>query len=37
MLRGVVAGRRRRYLMMNAPTERVEELESILPSMARPR
>jgi ATP phosphoribosyltransferase len=36
MLRGVVAGRRRRYLMMNAPTERVEELESILPSMGAP-
>jgi ATP phosphoribosyltransferase len=36
MLNGVVAGRRRRYLMMNAPTERVEELESILPSMGAP-
>jgi ATP phosphoribosyltransferase len=36
MLRGVVDGRRRRYLMMNAPTERVEELESILPSMGAP-
>ena len=36
MLRGVVAARRRRYLMMNAPTERVEELESILPAMGAP-
>jgi ATP phosphoribosyltransferase len=36
MLQGVVAGRRRRYLMMNAPTDRVEELESILPSMGAP-
>jgi ATP phosphoribosyltransferase len=36
MLGGVVEGRRRRYLMMNAPTERVEELESILPAMGAP-
>jgi ATP phosphoribosyltransferase len=36
MLRGVVDGRRRRYLMMNAPTDRVEELESILPAMGAP-
>jgi ATP phosphoribosyltransferase len=36
MMRGVVAGRRRRYLMMNAPTERVDELEAILPSMGAP-
>jgi ATP phosphoribosyltransferase len=36
MLNGVVAGRRRRYLMMNAPTERVEEIEAILPSMGAP-
>jgi ATP phosphoribosyltransferase len=36
MLRGVVDGRARRYLMMNAPTERVEELESILPAMGAP-
>jgi ATP phosphoribosyltransferase len=36
MLRGVVDGRARRYLMMNAPTAQVEELESILPAMGAP-
>ncbi len=36
MLRGVVAARRRRYLMMNAPEERVAELEALLPSMGAP-
>jgi ATP phosphoribosyltransferase len=36
MLRGVVDGRARRYLMMNAPTSQVEELESILPAMGAP-
>ncbi|MGZ4358561.1 MAG: ATP phosphoribosyltransferase [Gaiellaceae bacterium] len=36
MLRGVVTARRRRYLMMNAPEERVEELEALLPSMGAP-
>jgi len=36
MLNGVVAGRRRRYLMMNAPAEAVEEIESILPAMDAP-
>jgi ATP phosphoribosyltransferase len=36
MLNGVVAGRRRRYLMMNAPTDRVADLEAILPSMGAP-
>ena len=36
MLRGVVAARRRRYLMLNAPAERVAELEALLPSMGAP-
>ncbi len=36
MLRGVVAARRRRYLMLNAPAERVAELEALLPSMGPP-
>jgi ATP phosphoribosyltransferase len=36
MLRGVIAARRRRYLMMNAPAERVAELEALLPSMGAP-
>jgi ATP phosphoribosyltransferase len=36
MLRGVVAARHRRYLMMNAPVERVAEIEALLPSMGAP-
>ena len=36
MLRGVVAARGRRYLMLNAPAEKVEELEALLPSMGAP-
>jgi ATP phosphoribosyltransferase len=36
MLRGVVAARRRRYLMLNAPAESVAELEALLPSMGAP-
>jgi ATP phosphoribosyltransferase len=36
MLRGVVAARRRRYLMLNASAERVAELEALLPSMGAP-
>jgi ATP phosphoribosyltransferase len=36
MLRGVIAARRRRYLMLNAPADRVAELEALLPSMGAP-
>ncbi|MGD0273025.1 MAG: ATP phosphoribosyltransferase [Gaiellaceae bacterium] len=36
MLRGVIAARRRRYLMLNAPEDRVAELEALLPSMGAP-
>jgi ATP phosphoribosyltransferase len=36
MLRGVVAGRRRRYLMMNAPESALPEIRSVLPSMGSP-
>ncbi len=36
MLRGVIAARRRRYLMLNAPAEKVAELEALLPSMGAP-
>jgi ATP phosphoribosyltransferase len=36
MLSGVVAARRRRYVMMNVPAERVTELEALLPSMGAP-
>lgn len=36
MMRGVIAARRRRYLMMNAPAERVAELEALLPGMGAP-
>jgi ATP phosphoribosyltransferase len=36
MLRSVVAGRRRRYLMMNAPESALPELQEILPSMGAP-
>ncbi len=36
MLRGVIAARRRRYLMLNAPAEKVAELEELLPSMGAP-
>lgn len=36
MLRGVVAGRRRRYLMMNAPESALPEIRAILPSMGSP-
>jgi ATP phosphoribosyltransferase len=36
MLRSVVAGRRRRYLMMNAPESALPELKEILPSMGAP-
>jgi ATP phosphoribosyltransferase len=36
MLRGVIAARGRRYLMLNSPVERVAELEALLPSMGAP-
>jgi ATP phosphoribosyltransferase len=36
MLRGVVAGRRRRYVMMNAPEASLAEIRDILPSMGAP-
>lgn len=36
MLRGVVAARRRRYLMMNAPASALEEIRAVLPSMGAP-
>jgi ATP phosphoribosyltransferase len=36
MLRGVIAARSRRYLMLNAPAEKVAELEELLPSMGAP-
>ena len=36
MLSGVVAARRRRYVMMNAPTGALESIRSVLPSMGAP-
>jgi ATP phosphoribosyltransferase len=36
MLRGVAAARRRRYLMLNAPEDKIAELEALLPSMGAP-
>ena len=36
MLRGVVAGRRRRYVMMNAPESALPAIRGILPSMGAP-
>jgi ATP phosphoribosyltransferase len=36
MLRAVVAGRRRRYLMLNAPESALDEIRSVLPSMGSP-
>jgi ATP phosphoribosyltransferase len=36
MLRAVVAGRRRRYLMMNAPRDSVEQIESLIPGLEAP-
>lgn len=36
MLAGVVAGRRRRYLMMNAPEAALHAIRAILPSMGAP-
>lgn len=36
MLRSVVAGRRRKYLMMNAPREALERIEDLLPGLASP-
>jgi ATP phosphoribosyltransferase len=36
MLSGVVAARRRRYVMMNATTESLEAIRAVLPSMGAP-
>jgi ATP phosphoribosyltransferase len=36
MLRGVVAARRRRYLMMNAPASALDTIRAVLPSMGAP-
>jgi ATP phosphoribosyltransferase len=36
MLEGVVAARRRRYVMMNAPESALERIRAILPSMGAP-
>jgi ATP phosphoribosyltransferase len=36
MLSGVVAARRRRYVMMNATTESLESIRAVLPSMGAP-
>jgi len=36
MLEAVVAARRRRYVMMNAPAEALDEIRSVLPSMGAP-
>ena len=36
MLEAVVAARRRRYVMMNAPASALEEIRAVLPSMGAP-
>ena len=36
MVQGVVAARRRRYVMMNAPEAALAEIRAILPSMGAP-
>ena len=36
MISGVVAARRRRYLMMNAPSTALDEIRSLLPGMGAP-
>jgi ATP phosphoribosyltransferase len=36
MLEAVVAARQRRYVMMNAPAEALDEIRSVLPSMGAP-
>ena len=36
MLRAVVAGRRRRYVMMNAPAEAADRIEALIPGLAAP-
>ena len=36
MISGVVAARRRRYLMMNAPTTALDEIRALLPGMGAP-
>ena len=36
MVSGVVAARRRRYLMMNAPATALDEIRALLPGMGAP-
>ena len=36
MVSGVVAARRRRYLMLNAPRSALEEIRALLPGMGAP-
>ena len=36
MLEAVVAARHRRYVMMNAPAEALDEIRAVLPSMGAP-
>ena len=36
MVSGVVAARRRRYLMMNAPRTALDEIQALLPGMGAP-
>ena len=36
MLAGVVAARRRRYLMMNVPVAKLAEVEALIPGMGSP-
>ena len=36
MLGAVLEGRRRKYVMMNAPAERLAELEALLPGLESP-
>ena len=36
MLRAVVAGRRKRYVLMNAPADRIDQIEQIIPGVDAP-
>ena len=36
MLRAVLAGRRRKYVMMNAPADRLADLAALLPGLESP-
>jgi ATP phosphoribosyltransferase len=36
MMRAVVAGRRHRYVLMNAPGDRIDEIEAIIPGVDAP-